>query len=137
MTVPTTPAEKLVAIVVGGHFTPDALGPEYDQILAAVRANPQEHLQAFEHLYLGPEAETARFADLHLPTLLRILAPVAPDAVAHLATALASRFSSVAHEQEAEFAAASEATEANDVARRRRRLNARLAELRPLIPGHS
>jgi hypothetical protein len=135
MVVPSTPAEKRVAIIVGGHFTPDALGPEYDQIIAAVRADAREHLQAFERLYLGAELDTGRFADLHLPNLLRILAPVAPDATARLASALERRFANVAHEQEAEYAAATEAGETSDVARRRRRLNARYSELRALMTG--
>lgn len=135
MTIPTTPAEMRVAVIVGGHFSPDSLGPEYDQILAEVRAAPEEHLQAFEHLYLSPDSDTSGFADLHLPNLLSILRPVAPDATQRLGAQLAQRFAGVAHEQTAEFAAATEADEASDVARRRRRLNARQAELRDVLSG--
>ena len=133
MPVPATPAERRVAVIVGGHFTPDALGPEYDEIVAAVRASPQEHLDAFEHLYLASGAGADRIADLHLPNLLRLLASVAPEATRHAAERLREMFAQVAHEQETEFVAATEADAANDVARRRRRLNARNDELRALL----
>src|SRR4051794_13762397 len=130
MIVPSTPDEQRVAVIVGGHFTPDALGPEYDPIIAAVRADPEGHLHAFERLYLGPDSDTARFADLHLPNLLRLLVTVAPGPVHELAAKLATRFASVAQEQAAEYVSATEAGQAGDAARRRRRLNARHSELR-------
>jgi len=50
-------------------------------------------------------------------------------------SALEHRFAAVAHEQEAEYAAATEASQASEVARRRRRLNARYSELRALMSG--
>lgn len=133
MTSPSTPAELRVAAVVGGHFTPDALGPAYNETIAAIRESPVEHLGAFERLYLSTDADLTHFADLHLPNLLQLLAPVAPEATRRIASSLEQRFASVARAQQAEIAAATEFSEADDVARRRRRLNARHDELRGLL----
>lgn len=133
MTQPHSPIEHRVAMIVGGNFTADALGPQYDATLQAVAQAPADHLAAFDRLYLSPAADTRRFADLHLPRFLEIVAPLLPGPVAQAAAALGRRFSAVAQQQEAEMADATEAVTAQDTARRRRRLIARRAELNALL----
>ncbi|CAN5495674.1 hypothetical protein BH10PSE14_BH10PSE14_36810 [soil metagenome] len=133
MVQPHTPTEHRVAMIVGGNFTADALGPQYDAALQAVAQAPADHLAAFDRLYLSPSADARGFADLHLPRFLEIVAPLLPGPVAQAAATLGRRFSSVARQQESEMAEASEAATANDVARRRRRLVARQGELNALL----
>lgn len=133
MVQPLSPTERRVALIVGGNFTADALGPQYDTTLQAVAQAPADHLAAFDRLYLSPRADVRGFADLHLPRFLEIVAPLLPGPVAQTAAALGRRFSTVAQHQEAELAEVSEAAGAQDVARRRRRLIARRAELNALL----
>jgi len=132
MVQPLSPTERRVALIVGGNFTADALGPQYDTTLQAVAQAPADHLAAFDRLYLSPRADVRGFADLHLPRFLEIVAPLLPGPVAQTAAALGRRFSTVAQHQEAELAEVSEAAGAQDVARRRR-LIARRAELNALL----
>ncbi|MDB5676271.1 MAG: hypothetical protein JWM65_3253 [Sphingomonas bacterium] len=139
MVQPHTPIEHRVALIVGGNFTADALGPRYEATLRAVAQAPADHLAAFDRLYLSATADPGRFADLHLPRFLQIVAPLLPGPTAQAAATLGRRFNSVAQHQEAEMAEAAEAAEAataQDVARRRRRLIARRNELNALLrPG--
>jgi len=88
-----------VQLMVGGNFTPDALGPAHEQTLARVRAAADRYLKVFEQLYLARPMDVNQHSNLYLGTFLRALADVAPDKVATLArrlvqqtdTALAAR----------------------------------------------
>ena len=84
--------EQDVLQLVGGNFTPDALGPAYDAILARARAAPDAYLDAFERLFLRTPIDPKVHSGLHLPGLLRLLADRAPERVRALAGQLLSQY---------------------------------------------
>lgn len=88
----TSMAERIeedIALMVSGHFTPDAIGPEaYDDVVERARANVVSYLDVFESRYLGADFDVLAQSELQLPTALDILHPVQPDAVAMTAKRL-------------------------------------------------
>ena len=63
-TRPQNHVDQDIAIIVGGSFSPDHIGPtKYQQIVRRVRAAPDRHLQAFERRFLRPGVEPLALAD--------------------------------------------------------------------------
>jgi hypothetical protein len=82
-------AKDDILIIVGGHFTPDALGPEvYEEIRARAQARAQEYLDVFESLFLDSGVDAATLSRLHLPAFLRLLFNAAPERVRQIAERL-------------------------------------------------
>lgn len=78
-----------ITLMVSGHFTPDAIGPEaYDAVVARSRANVSAYLDAFESRFLGAEFDALAQSDLLLPTMLEVLHDAAPVPVARTAERL-------------------------------------------------
>ena len=73
--------ERDLAIIVGGNFTPDALGPEHGRIRERLRAAPAAYLDAFERLFLARGANAPTLARLRPEAFLAQLQSVAPDRV--------------------------------------------------------
>lgn len=131
-------AEQVVLMIVGGNFTPDALGPEeHRRILARLRADPRTHLDAFERLFLRGRPDSRAQSRLHLPNLLRLLGDVAPDRVRALAGRLLGQY-------DAAMSLADEAPEGRErllealpeeSRRAAQRLDMRRRELRGLLSG--
>lgn len=67
-------------LVIGGAFSPDEIGPEaYEAVAARVRANPAPYLQAVEESFLGARFDALAQARLHLPRLFELLHGTDPD----------------------------------------------------------
>lgn len=90
--MPGDQVDRDVLLIVGGSFTPDALGPEYERVLARVRGAPDAHLDAFERLFLRARMDARAHSRFHLPGLLRLLADRAPDRVRSLAARLVAQY---------------------------------------------
>lgn len=130
-----TPQDR-VLLKVGGAFTPDTFGPEsYESINAAVRDNPDAHLDAFEQMYLSPRPNRHELTELFLPDFLQYLADERPDRVREIARRLAALMGSLARRQaiEAESLAESSDESFDEIARQRRQLGRRGAVLRGLV----
>lgn len=126
--------ENDIEIMVGGHFTVDALSPEvYGAILARAAERADEYLDVFERLYLGPDFDAVAQSDLYLPSGLAILARTIPDRVRNTAGRLLRRYDVVmtipdaAMDRDGLFEQLSE-----DVVNYLRRLDVRRIQLRAL-----
>jgi hypothetical protein len=85
-----------ILTMVGGHFTPQALGrPAYEEILARARANAGTYLEVFQQLFLGPHFDAVSQADLLIPTFLELLADAAPQEVQAVAELLLKQYNAV------------------------------------------
>lgn len=125
-------AEQRVRLIVGGNFTPDALGPAHAAILNAVRENPREHFRAFERLFLSREPGRRTLTELFLPAFLTIISEYLPNEAKRAARFLAGRMASIARAQEAEYLESGSERDLDETRRQQRQLNARLAALRDL-----
>src|ERR1700730_1659186 len=68
--------------IVGGDFTPDSVGPErYQAIAARVRARPADYVAALESIFLAPGADPALHAELRIPVFYELIKDVAPELV--------------------------------------------------------
>ncbi len=115
--------ERRVWMVVGGKFTPDSIGPtEYDRVVAAIRAAPAAHLQAFRSLFLTGRPNADYLTDLHLPNFLKIVAPVAQAEVRKIAQMMTSRLAGLSNAHETEAEASESVERIDELARRRRRI---------------
>jgi hypothetical protein len=82
--------------IVGGDFTPDSVGPDrYDELVAKVRGRASEYLDVFESMFLGSAFDLDAHSDLHLSTLLKIVADVEPERVRSLGDQLLKRLDSM------------------------------------------
>ncbi len=88
------PVAKDVALVVGGNFTPHAMGGAFTRILDRLRAAPAAHLDAFERLYVTPGLDSRALSRLHLDSFLEIMRPLAPERVRTLADRLLRQYDS-------------------------------------------
>lgn len=127
----TNQVDRDLATIVGGHFSPDHLGPDaYRQILDRVRANASGYAQAFTRRYIT-RLDPMRVADLYLPEFIRILAQHAPDTAAQLRTQLTTALAAaVPSESNDQWEQLDEEGEPDEPTRKRRRLQAQLATLR-------
>lgn len=127
--------EQRVAIVIGGNFTPDALGSNHAAILSAIRADPTGHLAAFEHMFPAGAALQDALVEAHLPAFLAIVAPLAPEPTRRVVNRLLSATTAIASAQRAEYTEAETATETNEIARRAALLADRRLDLQALFPN--
>jgi hypothetical protein len=66
--------ESDVALIVGGYFTPDHIGPTaYEATLRRVHANPEVHLDVFEQCMVRASLNAEVLSSLHLPYFLQLL----------------------------------------------------------------
>lgn len=94
-TDPTT-IRNDVLIMVGGHFTPQALGRDvYDQIIARARASAGAYLDVFTVLFMGPNFDPVSQSDLSIPTFLQSLADVEPARTKTVAEQLVKQYDAV------------------------------------------
>jgi hypothetical protein len=84
--------EHDLRMIVGGNFSLDALGPEYEHILQRVRAAPIAYLDAFERLFTAPRIDPRVQSRLFLPSFLQLVADVAPDRVRAIASRLIGEY---------------------------------------------
>lgn len=127
--------EEDVRQIVGGNFTPDALGPDrHREVIVRVRARPEEYLRVFESLFLGTRFDARSHSHLYLPSFLSLVADVAPDRVRSAASRLLQHYDtamSVADDA-IERALPLEALP-EDTSRMVQRLDTRRRELRALL----
>jgi hypothetical protein len=89
-------AESDILLIVGGDFTPSAMGAEgYNQVLARARSRAAEYLDAFEALFLGTKFDAQVQSRLYLPTFLGYLREVAPGRVRALAAHLLKQYDAI------------------------------------------
>lgn len=70
-----------VAMVVGGHFTPDSIGPDAHQdVVDRIQADPAAYLEAFESRFLGAGFDPLAQSELYPAVLLEIVEEADPDA---------------------------------------------------------
>lgn len=82
--------------IVGGHFTPDAFGPDvYDAVLSRVKADPRAYLDTFETLFLSTNFDAQAQSSLYLPSFLKIIYPLAPERARASATRLLKQYNAV------------------------------------------
>ena len=82
--------------MVGGHFTPQALGREvYEQMRARARANAGAYLDVFASLFLGPNFDPVSQSDFIIPTFLQMLADVEPERIKAAAEQLVKQYDAV------------------------------------------
>lgn len=85
-----------ILTMVGGQFTPAAVGPEaYQATLARIRAQAGDYLDVFEDLFLGLNFDAERQSRLYLPTFLGQLRDVAPERVRALAEHLERQYGAI------------------------------------------
>ncbi|MEM9549860.1 MAG: hypothetical protein AAGA05_01725 [Pseudomonadota bacterium] len=86
----TTPIAKIrtdLALMVGGSFTPDAIGPvEYDAVLARAQEEPKRYLKALVQSYLGGDFDARALSLLRLGVPVELLRDTDPVLAAATAT---------------------------------------------------
>jgi hypothetical protein len=120
---------------VSGHFTRDALGPLYDQVLQAIDADPLGHLSAFGRLYLATP-DRRSMTELPLASIIHRVARTHPVQAAAAARALDQRMASLARAQEAEVAEATGSDRRSELERQRRQLERQRDGLARIAAGH-
>ncbi len=87
---------KDIELIVGGNFTPTAIGlEEYDAVLARVRARPLDALRVFESLYLGLRFDAIKQSHWYLPSFLKHLKDRAPEEVTLVAQNLLRQYNAI------------------------------------------
>jgi len=128
---PQNQVDQDIAIIVGGSFSPDHIGPTaHQQIVRRVRAAPDRYLQAFERRFLRSGVDPLDLADLYLPAFLQLLADRAPQQIHALGARLAALFSSaIPRGAREDWEALDGEGEPDEPTRKRRRLKEHLATL--------
>jgi hypothetical protein len=89
-------AREDVAMIVSGHFTPDAIGPAaYDAVVQRARSDPEAYLAAFRDAFFGAAFDPLAQSLLHPSVLLDVLLPADPEGVRATAAALARQYDAV------------------------------------------
>jgi hypothetical protein len=129
--------------IVGGNFSPDALGDEYTRILQRLSAAPAAYLDAFERRFLAPSVDPRTLSHLYLPSFLERVASAAPERVRALSQRLLGRYDSALsiadHAAEQDFSL-TEALGSGETSRFVQRLQERRRTLRAILgqpPGRS
>jgi hypothetical protein len=128
---PQNQVDQDIAIIVGGSFSPDHIGPTaHQQIVRRVRAAPDQYLQAFERRFLRSGVDPLDLADLYLPVFLQLLADRAPQQTHALGARLAAVYSSaIPRGAREDWEALDGEGEPDEPTRKRRRLEQHLATL--------
>lgn len=85
-----------VQLMVGGHFTGVALGPEeYEKVLHRALDHVDQYLEAFENLYLGKNFDPITQSELYLPYFLQLMSEKAPERVRDLGEQLLKQYNAV------------------------------------------
>lgn len=133
MTTATLSPEDRVRLVVGGRLTPDAVGQQaYDELHAAINADPAAHLAAFERLFLTNRPSRRAITELHLGSFLARMRSHLPEAAEAAARRLDALMASLERRQAAEAEEVGETSTgaaAAEIARQRRQLARRRGEL--------
>ena len=127
-----SPASRVLRIV-GGNFSPDALGPAYNRTIEAVRAAPGPHLAAFEQLFLRQPLSNERLGELDPATFLAIVMPLMPQEARRVAAAVAERFGAAARDRESAFYEATEEDAVTEIGFQRQLIDDRRFELNQLL----
>jgi len=122
-TATLTPRQR-VLMFVGGNFSSAALGPQYQQVLDAIDADPRAHLAAFQQLFLAKSPSRRALTDLHLDSFLLHMNRHLPQEARAAARRLLGRMASLARAQEQEAAEADESSSV-EIGRQQRELVAR------------
>ena len=128
---PQNQVDQDIAIIVGGSFSPDHIGPTaHEQIVRRARAAPDQYLQAFERRFLRPGVDPLDLADLYLPAFLQLLADRAPQQIRALGARLAAVYSSaIPPGAREDWETLDDEGEPDEPTRKRRRLEQHLATL--------
>jgi hypothetical protein len=90
--------ENDINIIVGGNFTPDAMGPDvHGAILARVRTRPRDYLTKFEEMFLLKQLDPHLHSKLYLPRLLEILIVLRPRDTRRITNQLLSLYLTFVH----------------------------------------
>jgi hypothetical protein len=123
--------------IVGGHFTPDAYGPEiYNAVVSRAKGGAPAYLDAFESLYLSANFDAQAQSRLFLPSFLQLVLPSAPDRTRATAARLLKQYDAVlvvydqTRDKDALFRLLPEET-----VRMIQRLDLRRKELQELLPA--
>ena len=123
-----------VALIVGGGFTPDAIGPDaHRAVQERVRANPSEYLNVFARRHLGVGFNAMAMSHLHPANLIELARDGDPERARRAAAALLAQLDAVmiVPDGSSDWPVVA-ATLDGETARMVERLNAQRALLRPL-----
>ena len=130
-------AEEDITLIVGGHFTPDALGPDvYDAVVARAKGHADAYLDVFESMYLGPKFDAELQSRLYLPSFLQLVYTSSPDRTRQAASRLLKQYDAIlvvydnASDKQALFKLLPDET-----VRLLQRLDIRRKELQELLPS--
>jgi hypothetical protein len=85
-----------VLTMVGGHFSPKALGPDaYDEMLQRARSRANEYFDVFDSLFLGPKFDPISQSNLLLPLFLELMVVVAPERAKSSAQQLVKQYNAI------------------------------------------
>lgn len=128
---PQNQVDQDISVIVGGHFSPDHIGPAaHQQIVHRVRAAPDQYLQAFERRFLRQGVNPLDLADLYLPAFLQLLADRAPQQTHAIASRLATVYSSaIPSGAREDWEVLDDEGQPDEPTRKRRRLEQHLATL--------
>jgi hypothetical protein len=88
--------KKDIQMIVGGHFTPAAIGPQdYEAVLSRMKSQPDAYLDAFEDAFVGAHFDPQAQSDLYVAGFLKYLREVAPERVRALAEHLLKQYNAV------------------------------------------
>lgn len=100
--------ERDLGLLVGGNFSPDALGDLHERVLQRLRARPEAYLDAFERIFLAPRADLRGQSGLYLAGFLKRLSDADPPRVQSLARRLLDQYNTALavadHAREQDFA---------------------------------
>lgn len=89
MTTPIAKIREDLALMVGGSFTPDALGPSaYEAVAARAKAEPTRYLKTLVQSYLGGDLDARTLSHLRLGVPVELLHETDPAASARTAAQL-------------------------------------------------
>lgn len=85
-----------ILTIVGGHFTPKALGRElYEEIVGRTRADSKKYLDEFAAMFVGTKFDAVSQVDLLLATFLQLLQGIDPEGVKTISERLLRQYDAV------------------------------------------
>jgi hypothetical protein len=85
-----------IQMIVGGHFSPAAVGPQaYEAVLTRVRSQAAAYLDAFEQMFVGANFDPQAQSNLYMAGFLKHLRDLAPDRVRALTQHLLKQYDAV------------------------------------------